>query len=93
MIFFLLNTLETLQVTLDLKKAKCSEDVHQYKNTDVFQRIWNPEIKHLKVQLKVYDQNDEASMIWQHFFVDARNRIQLIYPNYTSKLERFKIIE
>ena len=88
-----MNTLETLQVTFDLKKAKCEENVNRYKNTDVFQRIWNPTIKHLKVELKVYDQNDEARMIWQHFFVDARNRIQLVYPNYSSKLEKFKIIE
>ena len=89
-----MNTLETLQISLDLKKAKCEEKVDRFKNTDgLFQRIWNPKIKHMKVQLKVYDQNDEARMIWQHYFVDARNRIQLVYPNYSSKLERFKIIE
>ena len=29
----------------------------------------------------------------QYYFVDSRNKINLVYPNYEDKLEYFKIVE
>ena len=46
-----------------------------------------------KVQLKVFDSDDSETIVEQYFFVDARNQISLLHPNYSNKLEKFKIIE
>ena len=37
--------------------------------------------------------NDEAEEHEQYFFVDSRNKVQILYPNYAQKVERTKIIE
>ena len=29
----------------------------------------------------------------QYYFIDSRNKVQILYPNYDQKVERVKVIE
>lgn len=35
----------------------------------------------------------EKVNIWQHYFIDSRNKIQLLYPNYESNIDTLRAIE
>jgi len=43
--------------------------------------------------MKTGNDDDDVEFIEQFFFVDSRNRVQILYPNYDQKVERTKIIE
>jgi len=66
-------------------------DVQQYifsrKQLHLYQRIWNingiiPQVCNIKI-----DQEGEIREETQYFFMDSRNNIQLLIPNYESKLD------
>ena len=40
-----------------------------------------------------YNEQDHKEEVEQYFFVDSRNRIQILWPNYDLKVERVKTIE
>ena len=36
---------------------------------------------------------DELEDFSQYYFIDSRNKIQILYPNYDQKVERVKVVE
>jgi hypothetical protein len=43
------------------------------------------------MDIKSLNDQDEQEVIEQYFFVDTRNQIQLIFPNYLLKAQRHKV--
>ena len=43
--------------------------------------------------LNIFDDHDNPKKLDQYFFVDSKNKIWLIWPNYELKAEKYKIIE
>ena len=41
----------------------------------------------------MFDEDDKPQKIVQFFFLDSKNKIQILYPNYSQKVERIKFIE
>lgn len=69
--------------------VKLGPERYTRKPTDIFQRIWN--IEGVKPQKVLHKQNGKT--IDQYFFVDSRNKIQLLYPNYKKKIDVLRLIE
>ena len=41
----------------------------------------------------VDQEKKEKVSVRQHFFIDSRNKIQLLYPNYLSNIDTLRAIE
>jgi len=68
--------------------TSCEQYIYQRKQLHSYQRIWNiGGIIPQKCVIKI-DQEDETLNETQYFFTDSRNNIQLMIPNYESKLDQ-----
>jgi len=56
--------------------------IREYKNQTVFQKVSNPRLQIQKIHLDFYDNKRQRKLVDQYFFVDSRNKVQLLYPNY-----------
>ena len=45
------------------------------------------------IELQLYDEIDRPYLQEQYYFVDSRNNINLVHPNYEDNLEYYKIVE
>ena len=63
--------------------------------TNIFQKIFNNNggVLAQVVVLKKKIEKDEEEEFNQYYFIDSKNKIQILYPNYDQKVERVKIIE
>lgn len=91
--FVLINMLFTQNFSYSFETNAQVDTLKSYKNTDSFQKIWNPDVQIQKHQIALFDEKDRPYFVDQYYFLDARNKVQIVYPNYESKLERFKIVE
>ena len=57
--FVLVNMIWTIVIKVDGKEVK----IDKYKNTDSFQKIWNPDVQVQKIELKVFDEDDKPQKI------------------------------
>lgn len=63
------------------------------KQNDIYQRIWNtngifPQFTKIQLDPTSKSQDDEVT---HHFYLDSRNKIQLLYPNYQQALKLEKV--
>ena len=61
---------------------------------DVFQKIWNTTgFSIQKMQLKRTNSHNHLEIFYQYFYIDSRNKVQLVYPNYPLKIDRTQITD
>ena len=63
-------------------------------SSDIYQKIWNNNggIQVQFISLISYNEQDEKQEILQYYFVDSRNTIQILFPNYEFKVDRVKTV-
>ena len=67
--------------------------IYRRKTVHQYQRIWNiGGIVPQKTAIRQYP-DDEKKAVDQYFFTDSRNNIQLLMPNYESKLKCQRRVE
>ena len=69
--FVLVNMIWTIIIKVDGKDV----ETKKYKNTDSFQKIWNPDVQVQRIDLNMFDEDDKPKKIVQFFFLDAKNKI------------------
>ena len=56
---------------------------------DIFQKIWNTNGLHIQCKiLKKQNVHGHLENIEQYFFIDSRNKVQILFPNYEYKIEK-----
>lgn len=93
--FIIQNMSAMIQVKYDEKAGKAELRPYKRSSAHYFQKIWNTNgIEVLSRQLSVHDEKlDVYKTVEQYFFIDSRNQIQILFPNYATKIDKTKIIE
>lgn len=99
--FLVTNMFILIQIDIERKgnnknSPPTKEEQFPRKYTDLFQKIWNSGgiIPQRALINNNEDEREEADQqIYQYFFVDSRNEIQLLFPNTKQKVEYLRRVE
>ena len=93
--FVVSNHFSTITIKFNMKDQTCAEpDVFKRSSTDIFQKIWNTNGLHIQKQiLKKYNEHGHTENIEQYFFMDSRNKVQILFPNYEFKIDKTQITD
>lgn len=85
-IYFILQNLKvSIEIQYNTHTGKLINcEMYQRLNNEIFRKIWNNNgLRISKLNLVKNDINDTTQCIEQYYFIDSRNNIQIIFPNYT----------
>ena len=69
------------------------ENIEIYKQEYTFKKPKNPRINIQKFIVEEVDNANKKTYFDQYFFIDFRNKVTLMYPNYQQKSDRFLYID
>ena len=86
----------TVEIMYSVKKEE-SESIRVFprQSSDIFQKIWNNNggVQVQRINLVKFNENDQKVEQEQYYYIDSKNKINILYPNYDLKVERVKTME
>lgn len=76
----------------DLQEC-ASEQMKIYKLEKNFDRWQNPKLQIHLIQLNYLTEGNKWDNVDQQYFIDQRNQVHLMYPNFTNKSKKYKHID
>ena len=90
--FIASNYFAIVEIKYDIKKKDYEQSIpklYKRNSMDIFQKIWNTNGLHIQCKiLKKQNVHGHLENIEQYFFIDSRNKVQILFPNYEYKIEK-----